>query len=101
LAMRHWKTEGSGIGQWRTNLMHGEIYYRTGGSLVFFLLKFLHRMTRPPYVLGAIALLLGYLECAIKRKPLLVTDKEGQRYRAVLNGRLFSALRLRRALTEA
>jgi biofilm PGA synthesis N-glycosyltransferase PgaC len=92
LKMKHWKIEGSGIGQWRTNLMHGEIYFLSGGGPLFFLLKVVHRMTRRPYVVGAIALLWGYLRAMVKRKPLLVTDEEGRCYRALLNGRIANKL---------
>ena len=48
LKMKHWKREGSGIGAIRTHFMHGEIYYRTGGSRTFFVLKVLHRSRAGP-----------------------------------------------------
>jgi glycosyltransferase involved in cell wall biosynthesis len=87
LKMKHWKVEGSGIGQWRTSLMHGEIYYLTGGGRLFFLMKALHRMTRPPYVTGAVGLVWGYLRTALKRTKLLVTQDEARCYRRLLNSR--------------
>ena len=93
LKMRHWKIEGSAIGQWRTNLMHGEIYFLSGGGPLFFLLKVVHRMTRRPYVVGAVALVWGYLRAMVKRKPLLVTNEEGRCYRALLNARIANKLK--------
>jgi biofilm PGA synthesis N-glycosyltransferase PgaC len=96
LKMRHWKIEGSGIGQWRTNSMHGEIYYRTGGGLLFFVLKVLHRVTKSPYGTGALALCWGYIRSIARRKPLLVTEEERRHYRALLNSRIYSRLNVLR-----
>jgi len=93
LQMHHHKPEGSGIGPVRTNFMHGEIYYLTGGSKLFFLLKVLHRIKAKPYVLGALALTGGYLRAGVKRKDLLVTREEALRYKAMLRGRIFMKAR--------
>ena len=88
LEMHHHKTEGSGIGMLRTSVMHGQIYYLTGGDVLFFLLKVLHRMSSKPPVIGALALLWGYLKAALDRKTPLVTGPEAKCYRALLRGRL-------------
>jgi len=88
LQMKHHKSEGSGIGSIRTNVMHGEIYYLTGGSRLFFLLKVLHRMGSKPYVIGAMALSWGYLNAIWKRKASLVTRSEARCYQSLLRGRL-------------
>ena len=88
LRLKHHKPEGSGIGSTKTGVMHGEIYYLTGGSRLFFLLKVLHRVSAKPFGLGALALLWGYLRAAFSRKPLLVTEMEARCYRALLNERL-------------
>lgn len=88
LAMKHHKPEGSGIGTLKTCVMHGEIYYLTGGSLFFFLLKVIHRVREKPYGLAAFALARGYLKSLFSRKPLLVTKKEARHYRSMLHGRL-------------
>ena len=93
--MKHWKVEGSGIGSLRTNAMHGEVYYRTGGGLLFFFLKVLNRMTQPPRLTGGLAMLWGYLRTMTQRKPLLVTPAEARVYRALLNGRILSKVRSR------
>jgi glycosyltransferase involved in cell wall biosynthesis len=87
--MKHWKPEGAGIGRWRTNIMHGEIYYLTGGGFLFFAIKVLHRMRSRPYVLNGLALFWGYLRSALKRKDRLVTPEEAHCYRSLLNQRLF------------
>lgn len=90
----HLKPEGAGIGQLRTNVMHGEIAYRTGGGGILLLAKTVNRIFRgkPPLVAAA-ALLYGFLRAAIFRKPLLVSPAEARHYRSLLRRRL--AVRLR------
>ncbi len=88
LVMKHWKPEGSGIGLLRTGVMHGEIYYLTGGSVRFFVLKFLHRLITRPVALGGLALLWGFLKLWIRQAPRLVTDAEARCYQALLHARL-------------
>jgi glycosyltransferase involved in cell wall biosynthesis len=88
LQLKHHKIEGSGIGQLKTSAMHGEIYYLTGGSKLFFVLKTLHRIGSKPYVLSALALLYGYLRAVMKQKPPLVSESEARCYKALLNSRL-------------
>jgi biofilm PGA synthesis N-glycosyltransferase PgaC len=84
----HHKPEGSGIGRVRTSRMHGEIYYRTGGDPLFLLFKILHRLTTPPFLTGALALVSGYLGALFTRQPLLVTPPQAQAYRRLLRRRL-------------
>jgi glycosyltransferase involved in cell wall biosynthesis len=87
----HLKNEGSGIGNIRTNKMHGEIYYLTGGSKLFFLIKFAHRLIfGVPFFLGGIMMLIGYLSCLIEGKHLLVNDREADFYKKLLNKRIIS-----------
>jgi biofilm PGA synthesis N-glycosyltransferase PgaC len=88
LRMKHHKREGSGIGVIRTSVMHGEIFYLTGGSKIFFFFKVIHRIGTRPYVFGAVALLRGYFKAMWKRKTLLVTKTEARCYRSLLHGRL-------------
>lgn len=88
LKMKHHKSEGSGIGTIRTSLMHGKIFYLTGGSKLFFLLKVLHRMGSKPYVIGAMALVWGYMKELGNRKTILVTKAEAKCYQALLRERL-------------
>ena len=90
LRMRHHKPEGSGVGITRTSLMHGEIYYLTGGSKLFFLLKLIHRVGTKPVVLGALALSAGYIKAALMRKQLLVTKEEALIYQDLLWERLWT-----------
>lgn len=93
LQMKHHKVEGSGIGAIRTSLMHGEIYYLTGGSKLFFLVKVLHRIGTRPYVVGALALLRGYLKAMWERKTPVVTKAEARCYRSLLHGRLMGQVK--------
>jgi poly-beta-1,6-N-acetyl-D-glucosamine synthase len=88
LPMKHHKPEGAGIGTIKTSVMHGEIYYLTGGGKLFFLLKVLHRMMSKPYVLGAMALSWGYMKALWQRKTSLVTEAEAKCYQSLLSGRL-------------
>jgi biofilm PGA synthesis N-glycosyltransferase PgaC len=92
LPMKHWKREGAGIGLLRTNIMHGEIYYLTGGSLLFFALKVLHRFKSRPFVVGGLATFWGYARAAIRRQQRLVTREEARCYRSLLNQRIFGRL---------
>ncbi len=91
----HLKVEGSGIGHLRTNKMHGEIYYLTGGSKLFFLLKLAHRIIfGTPFFLGGIMMLFGYLNYLIKGKDLLVDEKEAKFYRKLLNKRIINKFKM-------
>lgn len=89
LVMSHLKPEGSGIGSVRTCILHGEVYYKTGGGLIFFAAKFLHRVFQKPPLLGAVALAYGYLRPLVTRQKLLVTDSEATLYNGLLLRRLF------------
>jgi poly-beta-1,6-N-acetyl-D-glucosamine synthase len=88
MKMKHWKREGSGMGALRTNFMHGEIYYRTGGSLMFFALKVLHRFTCRPFFIGGLALLWGYLQTMFSQQERIVNQEEARCYRSLLSRRL-------------
>ena len=89
LILYHLKKEGSGIGFIRTNVIHGEIYYLTGGGWFFFLAKVLHRTLRgKPPILAGFALLFGFLRLWSTGKPRLVTEEEADCYRRLLNQRM-------------
>jgi len=95
LKFYHLKKEGSGMGQVKTGLMHGEIMYRTtGGVFLFMLFKALARAItgRPPLMAGA-ALLFGYLKTSFSRAPLLVSPNEAALYQALLTQRLSGGFR--------
>jgi glycosyltransferase involved in cell wall biosynthesis len=88
LKIKHHKAEGSGVGLIRTSIMHGDIFYLTGGSKLFFLMKVFHRLAQKPYGLSALALLWGYIRAVLMQKPLLVTEAEAHCYKALLRDRL-------------
>jgi poly-beta-1,6-N-acetyl-D-glucosamine synthase len=94
IPFRHLKPEGSGIGSVRTNVMHGDVYFLTGGGPLFLLLKVAHRMIAgaPPLV-GGMAMLYGYLRSWASGRARLVSSEEARHYRRLLNQRI---LRLRR-----
>jgi poly-beta-1,6-N-acetyl-D-glucosamine synthase len=89
IRFRHLKPEGSGIGSMRTHVMHGDVYYLTGGGLLFLLLKALHRMVAgTPPVVGGLAMLYGYLRSWLSGRQRLVNADEARHYRRLLNRRL-------------
>jgi len=90
----HLKPEGSGIGDLKTNVMHGEIYYLTGGSTLFLILKILQRMAlgKPP-ILSGIAMLAGFLKPLLLGRPKLVNTAEAAFYSKTLNTRITRQLK--------
>jgi glycosyltransferase involved in cell wall biosynthesis len=89
LTFRHLKPEGSASGHLRIAAMCGEIDYRTGLTIVFFVLKAFHRMAKGKPLFGAgMALLFGYCRALAMRKPKLVNATEQAMYRQMLNGRM-------------
>lgn len=89
IRFRHLKPEGSGIGNMRTHVMHGDVYYLTGGGPVFLLLKAAHRMvTRAPIVGGGLAMLYGYARSWLSGRQRLVDADEARHYRRLLDRRL-------------
>ena len=92
----HLKTEGSRVGSLRTSAMQGEVYYLTGGSGLFFLLKLLDRSIRAkPMFIASIAMLSGFLSFLISGKKRLVNDAEARFYRRLLNARILQMFGLR------
>lgn len=89
ILFQHLKPEGMAMGTLRTHGFHGDIYYQTGGGILFLLVKVAHRMVsaNPPLV-GGLAMLWGYLVPWISRRPRLVSEDEATFYRALLNRRL-------------
>lgn len=94
LRFRHLKREGSGIGRLRSDAMHGDVYFLTGGGPLFLLFKVVHRMIagRPPLI-GGLAMLLGYVRSWISGRERLVSPAEAQHYRRLLNQRLVQVVR--------
>jgi glycosyltransferase involved in cell wall biosynthesis len=90
LKFYHLRQEGAAIGGWKTGILHGHIYYVTGGGLFFLVFKSLHRLVAGrPILLGGVAMLWGYLKARVTGAPRLVTDTEADFYRRLLNSRLF------------
>ena len=89
IRFHHLKNEGSAMGYLKMNFMQGGIFYLTGGSMRFFILKCLHRfLFGRPAILGGLAMAAGYSKKYFMRKPLLVTAAEGELYRHLLNERI-------------
>lgn len=97
LQFHHLKHEGSAMGSLETHRFHGEIYYRTGGGLIFLIAKSLRRMwTGKPLLIGGLAMLRGYLTPLLARAPRLVSTAEARFYRRMLHRRLMHSLFRRR-----
>lgn len=91
LKFYHLKNEGMGIGYLQTNLMHGEIYYLTGGGKPFFLMKVIHRMIfGKPFFIGGLMMFYGFLRALVFRKKLLVNKAEAVFYKKLLNERVLN-----------
>lgn len=89
IAFRHLKVEGSAAGPLATNRMHGQIYYLTGGGMLFLLLKVMHRCwTGRPFVVGGLMMLAGFLGPLMVGSPKGVTAEEAKFYRRMLMGRV-------------
>jgi hypothetical protein len=85
----HLRKEGAGMGQLHTNAMHGEIFYRTGGGVIFFIAKAMHRALRgKPVCIAGIAMACGYIAALLRRKNLLVNPAEARTYRQLLHRRI-------------
>lgn len=93
----HLKKEGSGIGTLRTNFMHGEIYYLTGGSKLFFVFKIIHRcLYGDPLLVAGLYMLSGYMKSLLTGKKRLVNKEEMKFYRKILNRRIFNDVLFRK-----
>ena len=92
IRFHHLKREGSGIGLLATSVMHGRVYYLTGGSKIFLFLKVLHRIiSERPYLLSGVALLWGYLKAMFSGQRKLVTSEEARFYARRLNRRILAS----------
>jgi glycosyltransferase involved in cell wall biosynthesis len=97
LCVRHLKDEGSGVGFLQMSRMSGEIHYLTGGGILFFLAKFMHRLLfGRPVILGSLAMMVGYLRCFVTRREKLVDAREARFYRRLLNRRMVEPMIQRR-----
>lgn len=89
ITFRHLRAEGSAAGSLNTNRMHGQIYFLTGGSVFFLLLKVLHRCWYArPFLLSGLMMLIGFLRPSLSRTPRAVTKEEARFYRGMLNRRI-------------
>lgn len=93
LRFQHLKLEGSGIGDLRTSVFHGEVYYLTGGGAFFLLFKVADRMIAGrPFLAGGLAMLWGYLRMRLTGRVRLISHEEARAYRKLLNRRIWSGM---------
>jgi len=91
IQFHHLKPEGSASGWYRTQILHGEAYFKYGGSKFLFLGKCLQRMLiSRPLVLGAAAMMWGYLKPCLTGAPRLVSAAESRVYRQMQYSRYFA-----------
>ena len=93
LEFYHLKGEGTSIGWQRTSMMHGEIFYLTGGSPFFFLIKVLIRMLAGrPLLLGGVYMAAGFLKPLLHQQRRLVNDREARFYNRLIRARMYGRL---------
>jgi len=93
IQFKHLKPEGIMMGRLSTHYFHGEIYYQTGGGILFLLAKSIHRMfSAKPLFISGMAVIAGYLMSVITCKRRLVNQVEARFYRNQLNKRLVKKL---------
>ncbi len=56
-------------GRWRGRMRHGFGQYYMGTGLSYMTVSALYRMTRPPYLVGGVAMWWGYVASLLARKP--------------------------------
>jgi hypothetical protein len=61
LELRQFRPTGMAEGWWRDRMKNGRAYYIAGYHPLFFAAKFVFRLTKQPYVLGAVAMCFGFL----------------------------------------
>ncbi|MEX0885093.1 MAG: glycosyltransferase family 2 protein [Phycisphaeraceae bacterium] len=70
LRFTHLRPMGSSDkGIWRGRMRHGFGQHFMGTSLAYMTASALYRMTRPPYILGGLAMWVGYTHAIITREP--------------------------------
>ena len=57
----HHRTTGAAYGTWNDRVKNGLACYITGYHPLFMLLKCIHRIAEPPYLIGGLGLLIGFL----------------------------------------
>jgi poly-beta-1,6-N-acetyl-D-glucosamine synthase len=93
IQFKHLRNEGTANGSFSTNILHGEVYYVTGGGWLFFALKCVHRsLFNQPWILGGCAMLWGYMKVVLRGGARLVTKDEMNLYRQIQNQRLREGL---------
>ena len=62
MKVAHYRFTGSANGAWRNAVKNGVWSYVAGYHPLFLLARCARRITEPPYVIGAIAMLYGFLQ---------------------------------------
>jgi hypothetical protein len=94
----HLRAEGSVDGRFQTGVLHGEVYFVTGGSFVYFIFKLLYRIKTHRTLLAGLALLTGYVRALLTRQRL-VSSAQRNVYNNLLRKRLVDRV-LRRHYTN-
>jgi glycosyltransferase involved in cell wall biosynthesis len=97
LPVRHYRPTSSAGGIVRGRYRQGLMDYSLGSDPVFETIKCLSRIATQPYVIGALARLLGYFWSACQRRALAVPQDVAEFLRAEQRARVRSAISLRRS----
>jgi poly-beta-1,6-N-acetyl-D-glucosamine synthase len=65
----HHRLQGQAVGQWTARLAQGRAAYRSGYSPTFMLARAAARAFAPPFALGGVLMLAGFLEGYVRRAP--------------------------------
>jgi poly-beta-1,6-N-acetyl-D-glucosamine synthase len=69
LKIVHHRFTGKADGMWRTTVKNGLANYISGYHPLFMALKCFKRVIRPPYLVGSVGLIVGFLGGYVKRTP--------------------------------
>src|SRR5438045_5017625 len=76
LTFEHLRPMGtSHINWWTGRVRHGHGQYFMGTTPIYMLVSGLYRMTRPPILVGGIAMLWGYFKSMLMRRPRYPDDR--------------------------
>jgi hypothetical protein len=69
LQIQHHRWTGAAYGRWGGVVKNGKTDYVSGYHPLFLLAKAFARLSRPPYVIGSVALVYGYIRARLERIP--------------------------------
>lgn len=71
----HLRTTGDAAGQWSNWVKNGRAAYLVGYHPLFLAARAARRIVKPPWVVGTVGLLWGYVRSVLKREPKAVNEE--------------------------